>query len=88
MVRNLLLGAVLLASPLAGFAEDEPKTISGMSIMGNDETPKSLYIVPWKSSEIEGGEGLSSSLLDDDMGPVDKEVFMREVEFHELTNEQ
>jgi hypothetical protein len=32
--------------------ESEAKELSGMSIVGNDEAPKSLYIVPWKSSEI------------------------------------
>ena len=30
----------------------EVKEISGMSIVGNNETPKALVIVPWKSSEI------------------------------------
>ena len=29
----------------------ETKEMSGMSIVGNEEAPKSLYIVPWKSSE-------------------------------------
>jgi hypothetical protein len=32
--------------------KSEAKELSGMSIVGNDEAPKSLYIVPWKSSEI------------------------------------
>jgi hypothetical protein len=36
----------------------DAKELSGMSIVGNDEAPKSLYIVPWKSSEI----GVETSL--------------------------
>lgn len=63
---------------------NEAKEVSGMSIMGNNETPKSLYIVPWKSSEIGGDTSLTSSLLNDSITPVDREVFMRELDFYEL----
>src|SRR5260370_1114208 len=47
----------------------------GMSILGNQEAPKALVIVPWKSSELGNGPGVST-LLDDSRRPVDKEVFM------------
>ncbi len=63
----------------------EAKEISGMSILGNNEAPKSLYIVPWKSSNIGGDTSLTSSLLNDSMKPVDREVFMRELDFYELS---
>lgn len=84
---RILLHALVLVSlaPGAFAQEGEPKTISGMSIVGNDETPKSLYIVPWKSSELGVETSLSSSLLNDQMAPVDKGVFMRELDFYELT---
>ncbi len=60
-----------------------PKTMSGMSILGNEETPKSLVIVPWKSSEM--GESISlSDTLDDRATPVDKEVFLRELRYYEI----
>ncbi len=60
-----------------------PKTMSGMSILGNEETPKSLVIVPWKSSEM--GDALSlSDTLDDRATPVDKEVFLRELRYYEI----
>jgi len=60
-----------------------PKTMSGMSILGNEETPKSLVIVPWKSSEM--GDAISlSDTLDDRATPVDKEVFLREVRYYEI----
>jgi len=36
-----------------------PKTMSGMSILGNEEAPKSLIIIPWKSSEL--GDTISLS---------------------------
>ena len=60
-----------------------PKTMSGMSILGNEETPKSLVIVPWKSSEM--GDAISlSDTLDDRATPVDKEVFLRELRYYEI----
>ncbi len=60
-----------------------PKTMSGMSILGNEEAPKSLVIVPWKSSEL--GDALTlSDTLDDRATPVDKEVFLRELRYYEI----
>ena len=63
------------------------KTLSGMSILGNEETPKSLVIVPWKSSEM-GDELSLSDTLDDRAKPVDKEVFLRELRFYEIRAEK
>ena len=66
-----------------GDGVDTPKTMSGMSILGNEEAPKSLVIVPWKSSEM-GDEQSMSDSLDDQARPVDKEVFLRELRFFEI----
>ena len=68
-------------------AEDKDKTkeLSGISIMGNKEAPKSLFIVPWKSSELGDENSLSSSLLNEKMVPVDKDVFQRELDFYSAT---
>jgi hypothetical protein len=60
-----------------------PKTMSGMSILGNEETPKSLVIVPWKSSEM-GDEMSLSDTLDERARPVDKEVFLRKLDFYQI----
>ena len=60
-----------------------PKTMSGMSILGNEETPKSLVIVPWKSSEM-GDELSLSDTLDERAKPVDKEVFLRKLNFYQI----
>ena len=64
-------------------AAADVKTLSGISILGNQEAPKSLVIVPWKSSEIGDMPGLSR-LLDDSVQPIDKEVFMRELDYYEI----
>ena len=58
-------------------------TMSGMSILGNDEAPKSLVIVPWKSSQLGDTPGISR-LLDDATQPVDRDVFMRELSYYEI----
>jgi hypothetical protein len=99
-MSRLLLIFALLAGPCAWAEEpveeeqepaaedngdgiEQPKTMSGMSILGNEEAPKSLVIIPWKSSEL--GDDISlSDTLDDRARPVDKEVFLRELQFYEI----
>ena len=62
---------------------ESPKTLSGMSILGNEEAPKALVIIPWKSSEL--GDDISfSDTLDDRARPVDKEVFERELRYYQI----
>lgn len=60
-----------------------PKTMSGMSILGNEETPKALVIIPWKSSQLGDDINLTDT-LDERARPVDKEVFLRELRFYEI----
>jgi len=62
---------------------NQPKTMSGMSILGNEEAPKSLVIIPWKASEL-GSDPSLSDTLDDRARPVDKEVFLRELAYYEI----
>ena len=63
----------------------EVKSLSGISIIGNKDAPKSLYIVPWRSSEIGIETDLNSSLLNEGIHPVDKDVFIRELNFYEIS---
>ena len=63
--------------------EEDAKLISGMSVLGNREAPKSLVIVPWKSSEIGDSLGISP-MHDDSRQPVDKEVFIRALSYYEI----
>jgi hypothetical protein len=66
--------------------ESETKAVSGMSIVGNSEAPKSLTIIPWKSSEIGRDTDFKSSLLGQDLTPIDKPSFLRQLEFHKISN--
>ena len=75
----LVAGAVSAGEP----AEEGDKLISGMSIVGNDEAPKSLVIVPWKSSAL--GHTLDvSRALDNGPQPVDRDVFVRELDYYQI----
>jgi hypothetical protein len=64
--------------------KSDAKELSGMSIVGNDEAPKSLYIVPWKSSEI-GVETSLDMMLNEGDVPVDRDVFKRQLEFYKVS---
>jgi uncharacterized protein YfaP (DUF2135 family) len=67
-------------------SQKDAKVVSGMSILGNQEAPKSLVIVPWKRSEI-GNSMDISTILNDSRQPVDKEVFMRALHYYEIRSE-
>ena len=67
--------------------DEGAKLVSGMSILGNQEAPKSLVIVPWRSSELGDSLGIST-MLDDSRQPVDKEVFMRALSYYEIRSEK
>ena len=92
MYRKLLLSLCLLlfwavaagAQDVDGDKESAAKALSGMSIVGNDEAPKALYIVPWKSSEI-GKETRLDTMLNEGDVPVDKDVFRRQLEFYKVS---
>jgi hypothetical protein len=92
MYRKLLLSfCVVMFSAVMVSAQDvnadkeaKAKELSGMSIVGNDEAPKSLYIVPWKSSEI-GVETSLDMMLNEGDVPVDQVVFKRQLEFYQVS---
>jgi hypothetical protein len=95
MYRKLVLClCVILFSAVMAIAQDvkdvnkdkqsQAKELSGMSIVGNDEAPKSLYIVPWKSSEI-GVETSLDTMLNAGDVPVDRDVFKRQLEFYKIS---
>ena len=88
ILKMILLWLMLQTPAMAeeNKVDSEVKELSGISIIGNKEAPKSLYIVPWQNSEVGVATSLSSGLLDDSMRPVDKEVFLRELDFYELSH--
>ena len=81
MTAVLVAGVARAEDPPA--APDKDKVLSGMSIVGNDEAPKSLVIVPWKSAGLGDTLDVGSS-LGDGRQPVDRDVFMRELDYYQI----
>ncbi len=93
-----LLGTAAMAADKQSVAKNLPtgtsaamepvvKQLSGMSVVGNDEAPKSLYIVPWKKSEL-GSETHMNKMLTESAVPVDQEEFMLQLDFYELSTKK
>jgi hypothetical protein len=87
MLRALVCCMALLLAAAAVQAEEPAsggdKRLSGMSVVGNDDAPKSLVIVPWKSSVL--GDALDVSRgLDAGRQPVDRDVFKRELNYYQI----
>ena len=64
----------------------DAKILPGISIVGNSEMPKSLVIIPWRSTRISRETTISASPLNDQWRPVDKDSFMRQLNFYKLGN--
>jgi hypothetical protein len=78
----IVFGAQAYGSEQSG--DPDAKLVSGMSVLGNEEAPMSLYIVPWKTSEL-GAETDLTRTLNERLGPVDREVFLRELAFYQVS---
>jgi len=83
-ITILLMTTPLRAEEAAEDASDDQfRSMSGMSVLGNNEAPKSLVIVPWKSSQIGDGIGVVDSLSNRPL-PVDRDVFGRELDYYQI----
>ncbi len=72
-----------LASAENPSSDPDEKHVSGMSILGNDESPKSLVIVPWKSSDL--GDDLDlTRRFGQDRSALDPDVFRRRLDYHAI----
>ncbi len=81
--------AIVVAQDNGSNASGDPdaKMVTGMSILGNNEAPMSLFIVPWKSSE-QGVETNLNRTLNEHDEPVDRDVFMRQLDFFEVSTKK
>ena len=83
------------AVSMAAIAADVEREQSGSRVMdrlelgrteitGNQELPKVLYIVPWQKSDPGDLMGRPvNTLLDDVLAPIDREEFLRQVEYYD-----
>ena len=68
-----------------GVMAEDRADLEGTSIIGSRELPKVTYIVPWKKplpGDLVGRP--VTSLLDEALAPLDRDVFRRQVEYHGL----
>lgn len=56
---------------------------AGMTIVGEDESPIGLYITPWRDAAPEKGIDRPARLLQEEMLPIDEDVFVRQVEYYD-----
>ncbi len=85
--RQVAKDAAKVEQPKQEADPTKAKELSGISIVGNDDAPKALYIVPWKSSEI-GVETSMGMMLNENAAPVDRDVFMRQLNFYEVSTKK
>jgi hypothetical protein len=85
--RPAIQNASKTTEPKQDAKASDAKELSGISIVGNDEAPKSLYIVPWKSSEIGAATSMAME-LDERATPVDRDVFKRQLDFYEVISKK
>ncbi|ABC29396.1 conserved hypothetical protein [Hahella chejuensis KCTC 2396] len=80
-----LVASVWAVSPAAQ-AETEVITVDGATLRGNQEQPQVLYIVPWrKPRKLAGlGDSAASLINDEVLKPIDREEFVRQVDYYEL----
>ena len=72
---------ILLLLTNLSWAEDRLE-MEGISIVGNSELPKSLYIVPWKSPDRRESAGKPvNSLINEILTPLERESFQRHLKY-------
>ena len=77
----------LLFLSMVSIAHADRIIMQGTAVIGNQELPKVLYIVPWKKSELPDlSEPPLESLIDDALTPIDRNVFRRQVDYYQTLN--
>jgi hypothetical protein len=62
----------------------DPVKLGTTQITGNRELPRVLYVVPWKRADLGEMSGRpAKSLLDEVLAPVDRDVFRRQMRYHD-----
>ena len=68
---------------------EQKMDMDGMSVIGNQELPKALFIVPWKDPEASlAPDRPVNSLIDEALQPVDPEVFRRKLDYFDTVHKK
>ena len=89
LLNKLILLLLILFTPYNQAISEDRIEMQGTAIIGNQELPKVLYIVPWKQSELpEITELPLESLIDDALAPVDREAFIRQLDYYNALSDR
>lgn len=81
---NYMIFAVCVVTGSQGWAQSEID-LDGARIFGNRDLPNITYVVPWKDEQLEVVDiQPMGNLFDDALKPIDRDVFIREIEYYEL----
>ncbi|TCK17051.1 hypothetical protein DFR30_0271 [Thiogranum longum] len=82
-----LLVYILLFCTSSTLQAEETLDLDGMSIIGNRELPKALFIVPWKDPEAAlAPDRPVNSLINNSLQPVDPDVFRRKLQYFDTVH--
>ncbi len=87
LIRMTLKTTLALALVLAALTVRAETRIEmqGTAVIGNQELPQILYIVPWKKSGLPNmGRPPINQLVDEVLAPLDREEFRREIYYHRV----
>lgn len=89
-MRYLPLICCSLLLSLPALAEDKSaEPALSTNIIGSQEAPTVLNVVPWKDKEVKlEKKDPTSTLLNRVLEPLDQEVLMREVEYYRILNQE
>ena len=77
--------SLLVMALLSPVAHAEEETSEGTRIIGTEESPAVLNVVPWQERELGGNPASGSrqfrSVLDDALKPVDRGELQREIDY-------
>ena len=87
-LQSILLLLAVAGQPSPASAEQQ-LDMDGMSVIGNQELPKALFIVPWKDPEASlAPDRPVNSLIDEALQPVDPEVFRRKLDYFDTVHKK
>ena len=77
-----LLALTMLVNATTVLAESRIE-LDETKVQGASELPKVLYIVPWKKTEMATKPVKLTTMVEEVMTPVDRDVLQRQVQFYQ-----
>jgi hypothetical protein len=83
-----IVAGIIFALPVAAQEKVDSTSLS-TNIIGSQEAPTVLNVVPWKDKEVKlEKKDPTSSLLNRVLEPLDQDVLMREVEYYRILGQE